>query len=91
MKQGRWSEALADLRESMRVNPRSHQAFGNIGTCLIQLGRIREARESLEKALKLDPEYEPAKENLRLLEGVDEDNPPPPSRRMKIYNDGRLD
>lgn len=91
MKQGKWAEGLADMRESARINPRSPQTFGNMGTCLLQMGRIREARESLEQALQLDPDYRPAQENLKLLEGVDENNPPPPSLRMKIYNSGRLD
>ncbi len=88
MQEGRWEEALADFEESARINPRSHQSLGNAGTCLIQLGRIREARESLRKALRIDPDYHPAKRNLKLLEGVDENNPPKPSRLLEIYNSG---
>ncbi len=88
MQEGRWEEALADFEESARINPRSHQSLGNAGTCLIQLGRIREARELLRKALRIDPDYHPAKRNLKLLEGVDENNPPKPNRLLEIYNSG---
>lgn len=90
IKEGKWAEALAEMQESARLNPRSQQAFGNIGICLIQPGRVKEAREALEQALKINPDYEPSKENLRLLNSVDENNPSPPMP-LRIINEGGFD
>lgn len=86
MRAGNWSEALAGLEEVARINPRSYHALGNAGTCLIQLGRIREARESLQEALRIKPDYRPALDNLKSIEDLDENNPPPPGI-LKVVND----
>lgn len=77
MREKRWLEAIAELRRVIEMNPRSYQAFGNIGTSLIQLGRVTEAREALQAALRVKPDYEIAKRNLQSLEGYDDENPPP--------------
>ena len=76
MREQKWLEGIAEMRRVIELNPRSNQAFGNMGTCLIQLGRVTEAREALREALRLAPDYAVAKENLKIIEGHDDDNPP---------------
>ena len=82
MEQGQWERALRDFQQVTQLDPRSYQAFGNIGSCLTQMGRINEAREALQEALRIDPNYTVARNNLKLIEGFDETNPPPLGLRI---------
>jgi tetratricopeptide (TPR) repeat protein len=63
-----WESALVEMRESARLNPRSYQASGNVGLCLIKLGRKDEAKEALRQSIKINPDYDIAVQNLRFLE-----------------------
>jgi tetratricopeptide (TPR) repeat protein len=62
---GKWDEAFAAL---CRVMPGA-QARHNLGGLLDRLGRISEAKEQLRLALKADPNYTPARDLLREIEG----------------------
>jgi tetratricopeptide (TPR) repeat protein len=66
VKAGRREEAIAELRESLRLAlPAAHLAHNALGAALLDLGRTAEAVEELRTALTLRPDFEPARVNLQ--------------------------
>jgi tetratricopeptide (TPR) repeat protein len=65
-----WEKALSGFRKVLSMDPQHIQSYGNIGICYGQLGKKQEALAALEKALELDPEYEPAMTNLKLVSSL---------------------
>ncbi len=59
MEKQEWENAIAAFRESSRHNPKSPKPYGNTGLCQAKLGNTDDAMKSFDKALELDPEYEP--------------------------------
>jgi tetratricopeptide (TPR) repeat protein len=70
-----WKEAVEGFREVLKLDKKCVQAHGNMGMCLGALGRKAEALEELDRALELDPDYEPAIRNRRIMEGTEEGKP----------------
>jgi tetratricopeptide (TPR) repeat protein len=75
MESGDWSGALKGFRASATINDRSAPCHGNMGLCLAQLGRKAEAIAAFERALEIDPDYEPAMSNLKIALKMDEGKP----------------
>lgn len=55
-----WLSAVAGFKSALMIDQRHHQSYGNLGLCYAALGRKQEAIEALDKAIELDPSYEPA-------------------------------
>ena len=66
--QGRYKEALDKYRRYIEICDQDHIVWGNMGVANIMLGNKKEALRCLYRALALKPDYEIAKNNLRLLE-----------------------
>lgn len=66
--QGKWQEAEAAFRASIEMGDCLPQPWGNLGICLAMQNRFDEAEDAYRSALKIDPKYERAKENMRNLE-----------------------
>jgi len=75
MREGKWSAALEKLRASAAISERNAPCHGNIGLCLAYLGRKAEALAALDRALEINPEYTPAKQNRRTLKRMTEGQP----------------
>jgi tetratricopeptide (TPR) repeat protein len=65
-KLGKHAEALDLWRRFIRLQPRSAEAYVNIGSACWNLGRYAEATSFAEKALLLDPLLKEAKFNLAI-------------------------
>ena len=52
-RQGRWIEAVAAYKESLRVNPDSAETYLNLAFVYYELGYDREAQEAFDTASKL--------------------------------------
>jgi tetratricopeptide (TPR) repeat protein len=52
-RQGRWKEAIAAYKESLKLNPDNAQTYLNLGFVYYELGYDREAQEAFDKASKL--------------------------------------
>jgi len=65
------AEAVACYRRTLQLHPSHVLAHNNLGLIYFHQGRRDEARREYETALRLDPNCEPAKANLKLL-----DSPP---------------
>jgi|SRR5579871_3169690 len=64
---GRLDEAIAGFQRVLALVPRHYPSWGNLGAAHFALGRLDEARDCLNRALELNPEYEVARENLQRL------------------------
>jgi tetratricopeptide (TPR) repeat protein len=64
---GRFEEAARGFSEVVKVLPRHVQAYGNLGLAYVGLGDRRQALECLETAISIDPGYQPAIDNRKIL------------------------
>lgn len=73
LKQKRYEKAISSFKQVLILEPKHVQSYGNIALAYSALGEQKIALQYVEKALLLDPTYEPAKQNkeviLKLKEG----------------------
>src|SRR5437879_11437142 len=62
---GLLDQAIFEEMEAYRINPRSFPALNNVGFYLFKAGRYADSAGALEQALKLQPNSELARNNLR--------------------------
>jgi len=65
--QEKWAEATAYYLEAMENAPRNPDVPNNLANALVRQKRIADAVRYYERALSIDPEYGPARENLKRL------------------------
>ncbi len=73
---GKTEEGMAALERACRLlrgHPQEKRALGQMALAAVRLGRREEAIGILRASLKLDPDYETARNNLRLLESMSEE------------------
>lgn len=75
MEQGHWPRALTGFRASAAKNDHNAPTHGNLGLCLAKLGRKAEALAELDRAVEIDPGYEPAEFNRVAVERMEEGRP----------------
>lgn len=75
MAQGDWSGALIGFRASAMKNDRNAPTHGNLGMCLAALGYKAQSLAELDRALVIDPQYEPAMTNRVLVDQMEEGIP----------------
>jgi len=72
MENRQWAKALAGFQRVVALNRNSPQSYGNMGICYGFLGQKQEALTAFDKALELDPDYEPARANRALTVSLQE-------------------
>ena len=72
MEKKEWEEALQGFKACIGKIKNHHQSYGNMGLCWAMLGQKTKSLEALNKALEIDPSYEPAIENKILVENLKE-------------------
>jgi tetratricopeptide (TPR) repeat protein len=72
MQKRHWEQAIDAFQTVIALNPSHPQSYGNMGICYAQLGRKQEALATLDKALELDPGYEPALLNRKIVASLGE-------------------
>lgn len=80
MQERHWQQAIDRFQEVIALNPNSPQSHGNMGICYAQLGLRQDALASLDRALELDPNYEPALLNRKTVTSLKEGEKLPDSR-----------
>jgi tetratricopeptide (TPR) repeat protein len=75
MERNDFQSALEGFRASADINKRNVPCQGNMGLCYAYLGQKAEALAALDRALEIDPDYRPARENRRLIEKMEESVP----------------
>lgn len=75
MNAGNWGPAITDFEASNEIVGHHAQVFGNMGICHAKLGNREAAIEAFDKALAIDPEYEPALLNREITLTLDDGCP----------------
>jgi tetratricopeptide (TPR) repeat protein len=63
MQNHEYESAIAQFEIVIKINKNNPQSFGNLGLCYAFLGQQEKAIACFDKALTLDPQYEPAATN----------------------------
>lgn len=66
-RQGQFAAAEADFRRAVAAQPEDPDAHLNLGSALVQLGRVDEARKEYDEAIRLAPDKARARFNLGTL------------------------
>ena len=76
-------------RPSDTLNPKHVQSYGNLALAYAGLGRRGDALACFDRALELDPDYEPAILNRRITAEMREGQPfiPDSVRQVEFYAD----
>jgi Flp pilus assembly protein TadD len=69
-----YAEALRDVNEVLRIEPRHFGAWTGLGAILERLGSREEALDAYREALKFHPHLQQAKQGAARLEGSTEGN-----------------
>ena len=75
MERDNWNGALKGFRASAALNDSNAPCHGNMGLCLAHLGHKAQALAELDRALELDPGYQPARSNRKVVEKMIEGRP----------------
>lgn len=67
MEKGQLEIALSGFQAVLAIDPKHTQSYGNMGICYARLGHKQKALTSLDKALELDSNYEPALLNREVV------------------------
>ena len=62
-----FTKAEAEFRQAVEADPGSARAYNDLGAFLNNQQRDEEAFAAFQKALALNPSYDPAKKNLEML------------------------
>src|SRR6478752_9142257 len=73
IKEQQYIGPIAMLRRAIALVPDDYAPWNELGVALHSLGRFEESRRALEHALTLKPDYNNARSNLALLQGVMEE------------------
>ncbi len=67
---GKHQEALDRYRAALQFRPADPQLHGKIGMELAQMAHLDEAKTEFETALRIDPNSQPAKQGMQVLQGM---------------------
>lgn len=72
MQKRQWKEAFKLFYEVIEIDPGHVQSWGNLGLVHAAMGEKEKALSCLDRALELDPRYEPARMNRNAIERIEE-------------------
>ena len=67
---GRYDEAIKEFENALKVNPKSADAYFNLGITKEVKNDISSARRMYEKVMQLDPKHKNARKRLDKLIGL---------------------
>lgn len=70
MESGNWEAAIIKFNDTIKISPNHPQSYGNLGICYASIGKIQLALEAFDKAIEIDPNYEPALLNRKIVESL---------------------
>ncbi len=89
LKAQRYEQAVELFKKVLEQQPEHVQSYGNMALALAGLGHKAAALASLDKALALDPGYEPARQNRNVIANMNEGEPfiPPFFAQTEYYRE----
>ena len=72
MEKGNWKDAIKGFERAIRWYPTLPQPYSNMGICYAKLGKKQDALAAFNKALEIDPKYEPAILNKEATEQLED-------------------
>jgi Flp pilus assembly protein TadD len=72
MESRQWASALKEFQAAAAYNDRNAPTHGNMALCYANLGRKAHALTEIDRALEIDPAYEPAITNRLTVERMEE-------------------
>jgi len=72
MKKQEWQKAIDGFKACLIKNKKHPQSYGNMGLCYGFLGQKAKALAAFDRALEIDPAYEPAILNRTAVESLEE-------------------
>jgi tetratricopeptide (TPR) repeat protein len=92
MENREFQTAIAGFERSSALNPNAPQAYGNMGICYGFLNEKKKALAAFDKALEIDPSYEPAIKNRSVTLLRKEGQSPSDARfeSMAYYKDYKM-
>lgn len=86
MQNGEYEEAISGFLKVCGSNKIHVQSYGNLGLCYAFLGKKQEALSAFDKALSIDPRYEPAITNRAIFMSLkDGEKMPTASKTVEFY------
>ena len=71
--ESKWEEAAALNRTILAAHPSDVEAWNRLGKSLLELGRLRDARDAYARSVELDPLNTIARRNMDRLSNISED------------------
>jgi tetratricopeptide (TPR) repeat protein len=92
MEKRHWPQVIEGFQAVVALNPTHPPSYGNMGICYGYLGCKQEALVAFDRALALDPSYEPARLNRQVVAALVEGEKLPESgfRSVAYYRDAFL-
>lgn len=67
-----YDKAIACFENYLRMSPESYELLAKVGTCYLAQGRLSEARQKYQEALRIQPGYEAAAMGLKKIEEMEQ-------------------
>lgn len=81
---GQWLDAIFRFKLALRLRPNFAQAWHNLGTCYLRMGKRAEAKAAFRQALLLKPGHADA---LFMMASIDPNSVPPNARPTRMPKD----
>jgi Flp pilus assembly protein TadD len=76
MEKSQFQPAIQELRDALKLNPKSSRCHSLLGTIYLKQQQLTMARVHLTQALKLDPQEQSALKGMEQLQKLDKKRPP---------------
>lgn len=73
MEEAKWEKAIAGFKDCLNIVKNHCQSYGNLGLCYAKLGKREQAISALDRAIEINPGYEPALVNRKMIAGLKAD------------------
>jgi tetratricopeptide (TPR) repeat protein len=85
MEEAKWEKAIDCYKDCLNIVKNHYQSYGNMGLCYAKLGEREQAILALDRALEINPGYEPALINRGMIASLKADEKIPDGH-MEIIN-----
>ena len=70
MEKEKWEKAITCFKDCLNIVENHYQSYGNMGICYAKLGQRAQAISALDRAIEINPGYEPAIVNRKMIAGL---------------------